>query len=164
MLARRILAAILVVAPTAVAAIVLVQWAPLPDPVTAQWAGGEATSTQPLWLTLLPSVLLSVLGLGLAIATVVSRDRSDPFRGTMYVAALLTATSAGLCIAIFAMNFGYASSTGAAFLSALALGPIYALLPMAVVAVRKRQSKRAATAHQASESTEVTPARSSGLS
>ena len=142
MFARRILAAILVVAPTVVAVVVLVQWSPLPDPVAAQWSRGEATSTQPLWLIMLPYVAMTILGLGLAVAAVVDRDHSDPFRGTLYVAALLTATGAGLCVAILAMNFGYASSTGAAFLGALALGPIYALLPMAIVAVRRREGSR----------------------
>lgn len=138
MFVRRILAALLVVAPTVAAIGVLVLWAPLPDPINSQWSRGEATSTQPLWMLFAPAAALTLLGLGLALAAVVDRDRDDPFRGTLYLAALLTATSAGSCLALLAMNLGLASPSGPAFLGALALGPIYALIPLAVVAIRQR--------------------------
>ena len=138
MFVRRIVAALLVVAPTVAAIALLIRWAPLPDPVGSQWSRGEVTSTQPLWMLLVPWAALTILGMGLALGAVVHRDRTDPFRGTLYLAALLTATSAGSCLAILAMNLGMASSSGAVFFAALALGPIYALIPLAVVVIRPR--------------------------
>lgn len=138
MFVRRVVAALLVVAPTVAAIGLLIRWAPLPDPVSSQWSRGEVTSTQPLWMLLVPWAALTILGLGLAIGAVADRDRTDPLRGTLYLAALLTATSAGSCLAILAMNIGLASSSGGVFFASLALGPIYALIPLAVVAIRPR--------------------------
>jgi hypothetical protein len=138
MFTRRILAALLVAAPTIALAIVLVQWTPLPNPLNVQWSGTEVTNTEPLWMFFLPIVALTLFGLSMAVAAVIDRDREEPFRGTLYIAAILTAGSAGSCLALLAMNFGYAAPTGPAFLGSLVLAPVYALLPLAVVGIRGR--------------------------
>ncbi|MGO4105695.1 hypothetical protein AB4Y63_17255 [Leifsonia sp. YAF41] len=138
MFARRILAAILVAAPTAVAGIVVAQWTPLPNPLNVQWSGTKVTNTEPLWMFFLPIVALTAFGFAMAISAVIARDHKDPYRGTLYAAAVLTAGSAGACVALLAMNLGYAAPTGPAFLGSLALAPVYALLPLAVVGIRVR--------------------------
>lgn len=138
MFARRILAALLVAGPTAAAGIVVAQWMPLPNPLKVQWSGTEVTNTEPLWMFFLPIVALTLFGFALVIAAVIDRDHEDPYRGTLYVAAVLTAGSSGACLALLAINLGYAAPTGPAFLGSLALAPVYALLPLAVVGIRAR--------------------------
>ena len=136
MFTRRILAALFVAGPTAAAGMVVMQWMPLPNPLNVQWSGSEVTNTEPLWMVFLPIVALTVFGFAMAIAAVVDRDHDDPYRGTLYIAAVLTTGSAGVCLALLAMNLGYAAPTGPAFLGSLALAPVYALLPLAVVGIR----------------------------
>ncbi|MBC7761131.1 MAG: hypothetical protein H7201_04910 [Candidatus Saccharibacteria bacterium] len=138
MFTRRTLAALLVAVPTVAVGIVVMRWSPLPNPMNVQWSGAEVSSTQPLWLFFLPIAGLTLGGFALAIAAVVDRDHEDPFRGTLYIAAVLTSGSAGACWALLAMNLGYAAPTGPAFLGALALAPVYALLPLAVVGIHAR--------------------------
>jgi hypothetical protein len=106
---------------------------PLPNHVDVQWSGSQATNTQPLWMFFFPLVALTVWGLAVAIEYGSDRDHEDPHSGTFYVAAVLTAGSAGAGIALLAINMGYAEATGPAFLGALALAPVYALIPLAVV-------------------------------
>ena len=138
MFTRRILAALLVAVPTVAVGIVVMQWMPLPNPLNVQWSGTEVSNTQPLWMFFLPIAALTLGGFALAIAAVVDRDHEEPFRGTLYIAAVLTSGSAGACWALLAMNLGYAAPTGPAFLGALALAPGYALLPLAVVGIHAR--------------------------
>lgn len=138
MFTRRILAALLVAGPTAVAGIVVIQWMPLPNPLNVQWAGTDVTNTEPLWMFFLPIAALTIFGFAMAIAAVVDRDHEDPYRGTLYIAAVLTAGSAGACVALLAINLGHTVPTGPAFLGSLALAPVYALLPLAVVGFRAR--------------------------
>lgn len=143
MFARRILAGLLVAGPTAAASIVVVHWAPLPNPLNVQWAGTEVASTAPLWMFFLPLVALSLFGFAMAIAAVIDRDHEDPYRGTLHIAAVLTVGSAGVCLSTIAVNLGYAAPTGPAFLGSLALAPLYALLPLAVVGIRARHPRSA---------------------
>ena len=137
MFTRRILAALLVAVPTMAVGIVVMQWMPLPNPLNVQWSGTEVSSTQPLWMVFLPLAALTLGGFALAIAAIVDRDHEEPFRGTLDI-AVLTSGSAGACSALLAMNLGYAAPTGPAFLGALALAPVYALLPLAVVGIHAR--------------------------
>ena len=138
MFTRRTLAALLVAVPTVAVGIVVMRWMPLPNPLNVQWSGTEVSNTQPLWVFFLPIAALTLCGFALAIAAVVDRDHEDPFRGTLYIAAVLTSGSAGACLALLAMNLGYAAPTGPAFLGSLALAPVYALLPLAVVGIHAR--------------------------
>ena len=138
MFTRRILAALLVAVPSVAVEIVVMRWMPLPDTLIVQWSGAEVSNTQPLWVFFLPIAALTLGGFALAIAAVVDRDHEDPFRGTLYIAAVLTSGSAGACWALLAMNLDYAAPTGPAFLGALALAPLYALLPLAVVGIHAR--------------------------
>ena len=138
MFTRRILAALLVVFPTVAVGIVALRWMPLPNPLNVQWSGTEVTNTQPLWMFFLPIAALTLFGFAMAIAAAVDRDHEDPYRGTLYIAAVLTSGSAGACFALLAMNLGFAAPTGPAFLGSLALAPVYALLPLAVVGIRAR--------------------------
>ena len=138
MFTRRILAALLVAVPTVAVGIVVMQWMPLPNPLNVQWSGTEVSSTQPLWMVFLPLAALTLGGFALAIAAIVDRDHEEPFRGTLYIAAVLTSGSAGVCWALLAMNLGYAAPTGPVFLGSLAFAPVYALLPLAVVGIHAR--------------------------
>ena len=139
MFTRRIYSALLVAIPTVAAGIALMQLTPLPNPLNVQWSGAHVTSTAPLWLFFLPIVAVTLLGLALAVAAVIDRDHHEPFRGTLYLAAVLTAGSAGVCLAVISMNLGYAAPTGPAFLGALAIAPLYALLPLAVLGFKTRR-------------------------
>ena len=136
MFTRRILAALLVAVPTVAVGIVALRWMPLPNPLNVQWSGTEVTNTQPVWMFFLPIAALTLFGFAMAIAAAADRDHEDPYRGTLYIAAVLTSGSAGACFALLAMNLGYAAPTGPAFLGSLALAPMYALLPLAVVGIR----------------------------
>lgn len=146
MFTRRILAALLVAGPTVAVGIVVMQWMPLPNPLSVQWSGKEVTNTQPLWMFFLPIVALTLIGFALAIAAAVNRDHEEPYRGTLYIAAVLTAGSAGACLSLLAINLGYATPMGPAFLGLLALAPVYALLPLAVVGIRPRSRSDHASA------------------
>ncbi|WP_308799644.1 hypothetical protein [Agromyces silvae] len=137
---RRVLAAFLVAAPTVAATIVLMQWRPLPHHVGVQWFGAEVTNTQPVWMLFIPTSGVTLLGLAMAIAAVIDRDRNEPHRGTFYVAAVLTAASGGVCVAILAINLDFAEPNGPAFLGTLAFAPAYALLPLAIVGIRSRRA------------------------
>lgn len=137
---RRIGAALLVAAPSTALGIVLLQWVPLPAAVDVQWSGTGVSTTQPLWVFFIPIGIATLLGFGMAIAATFGNDREDSYRGTFFIAATLTAGSAGICVALLAINFGYAAPTGPAVLSSLALAPIYALIPCAVVSLGARRS------------------------
>ena len=131
---RRLVAACLVAAPSAAGVLIIAQWMPLPDPIAVQWSGTDVTTSTPLWLFFLPLGTANLAGLILALAAALDRDRTGRYCGTLFVAAVLTAGSTGLCLAVSAVNLGLTASTALALLSSLALAPIYALLPLAVVA------------------------------
>lgn len=131
-------AAILVGVPTLIAAGVINAWMPLPSTLDVQWSGAEVTNTQPLWAFFIPVVLLTAVGLVLAVTAAMARDREAPHKGTLFTAALLTAVSAGVGVALIAINLRHAEPTGPAILGAIAFAPIYALLPLSVVALAGR--------------------------
>jgi hypothetical protein len=137
--AWRIVAAILVGVPALIAAGVIIAWMPLPSDLDVQWSGAEVTNTQPLWVFFIPIVVLTAVGLVLAVTAAIGRDRGAAHRGTLFVAALLTAVSAGVGVALIAINLGYAAPTGPAVLGAIAVAPIYALLPLSVTALGARR-------------------------
>lgn len=137
--AWRIVAAILVGVPTLIAAGVIIAWMPLPSTLDVQWSGTEVTNTQPLWAFFIPVVLLSGVGLVLAVTAAIDRDRGAAHKGTLFTAALLTAASGGVAVALIAINLGHAEPTGPAILGAIAFAPIYALLPLSVVALVARR-------------------------
>ena len=93
MFMRRTLAALLVAFPTVAVGIVVMRWMPLPNPLNVQWSGTEVTNTQPLWMFFLPIAALTLVGfaMAMAIAAAVDRDHEDPYRGMLYIAAVLTA-------------------------------------------------------------------------
>lgn len=133
-------AAVLVGVPTIVADGLIIAWMPLPADLDVQWSGAEVTNTQPLWSFFIPIVLLTGVGLVLAVTAATDRDRGAAHRGTLYIAALLTTVSAGVGAALIAINLGYAEPTGPAVLGAIAFAPIYALLPLSAVAIAARRA------------------------
>ncbi len=132
-------AAILVGLPTLIAVGVIIAWIPLPGNLDVQWSGAEVTNTQPLWAFFIPVVLLTAVGLVLAVTAAIDRDRRAAHKGTLFTAALLTAVSAGVGLALIAINLGHAEPTGPAVLGAIAFAPIYALIPLAVMALGSRR-------------------------